>query len=207
MFVNCRDRISDLRLLVEWLERAGHERIILLDNQSTYEPLRVYLAQSPHKVVHLRHNYGSRALWINDNGVRPPDELFVFTDPDVVPCDECPLDAVQHLAEVMARHDDVAKVGLGLYLDDVPANMPSLAWERGPEINGPEVEPGARRSLIDTTFALYRPGSEFEFHALRTGLPYLARHLPWYRTVLDDEHRFYMDHAARGPEGTSWELP
>ena len=46
-----RDRVWCLRRLVDWLERAGHERIVIVDNASTYEPLLDYLDGSPHQVV------------------------------------------------------------------------------------------------------------------------------------------------------------
>lgn len=43
MFVLCRDRVEPLRELVDWLELAGLERIVLIDNDSAYEPLLAYL--------------------------------------------------------------------------------------------------------------------------------------------------------------------
>ena len=61
-------------------------------------------------------------------------------------------------------------------------------------------------SRVDTTFAIHAPGTEFRYEALRTGTPYLARHMPWYRTELDDEHRYYLTHADFGPEGTTWKI-
>ena len=56
IFINCRDRVTPLRDLVAWLERAGHQRIILVDNDSTYEPLLEFYEQSPHEVVRLGQN-------------------------------------------------------------------------------------------------------------------------------------------------------
>ena len=32
IIINCRDRVTPLRKLVEWLERANHQTIVLLDN-------------------------------------------------------------------------------------------------------------------------------------------------------------------------------
>ena len=45
-----------------------------------------------------------------------------------------------------------------------------------------EIEPGLFKSKIDTTFALYRPGKSYQCWetTIRTGAPYLLRHLPWY---------------------------
>src|SRR5215469_1260868 len=91
VYITVRDRVSDLRRLVAWLERAQHRNIVLMDNASTYEPLLAYLGDSPHEVVYLSQNLGSRALW--RSGL-VPNEPFVLTDPDIIPTEDCPLDAV-----------------------------------------------------------------------------------------------------------------
>lgn len=201
--INCRDRVTDLRALVAWLERAGHERITLLDNASTYEPLLDYLRATPHTVVRLTANVGSRALW-HANLV--PNEPFIYSDPDVVPTEECPLNAVEHLHELLERFE-APKVGLGLMLDDVPPEHRDLPWERELVMPAHEFAPGAFNSLIDTTFALHAANAEFSYYAVRTGAPYLARHMPWYRDELDEEHRYYVAHAMRGREGTNLSVP
>ena len=52
-------------------------------------------------------------------------------------------------------------------------------------------------SSLDTTFALYRPQKNWKkknfYKAIRTGAPYEARHLPWYKDLADlsDEDKFY----------------
>ena len=222
IIVNCRDRVTPLRKLVAWLELAGHERIFLLDNASTYEPLREYLRLSSHAVVHLEGNFGSRALW---NATTPAGresiivrelrrDWFVYTDPDIVPIDECPLDAVELLHHALLENPQHRKAALGLYLDDVPDNMRSLDWE----IRLLHPQPGDAwkghigfvgdtpifDSLADTTFALYRPHSSFVLESLRTGWPYQARHCchSWYGGQTNEE-RYYADHAMGGPEGSS----
>jgi hypothetical protein len=197
VLINVRDRLKDLCSLIEWLERAGHRRITLLDNASTFPPLLAYLAASPHEVRYLGENLGSRALW--DAGL-VPDEPFVLTDPDIVPLDTCPLDAVAHLQRLLDAYPSYSKAGLGLYLDDV--EFPSKGWER--TLVSRETAPGVFDSLIDTTFALYRPGASFAYEAIRTGAPYLARHGSWYVTEPDAEDAYYLERAETGPTGSSW---
>jgi hypothetical protein len=201
IFVTCRDRVRDLRHLIDWLERAeGVGPITLLDNQSTYPPLVDYLSRTPHGVIELERNFGSRALW--DAGLVPDDSSFVVTDPDILPIKACPLDALAHLHRLLDEHPTRSKVGLGLYFEDV--DFPSKAWERTLVSVNRETSPGVFDSLIDTTFALYRPGASFEYEAIRTGWPYLARHMSWYVTEPDAEDAYYLERAEIGPTGSSW---
>ncbi|HXY91041.1 MAG TPA: hypothetical protein VEP49_01055 [Acidimicrobiia bacterium] len=204
IFVNCRDRVTSLRLLVAWLERAGHEHIVLVDNASTYPALLEFYESTPHEVVRLDQNYGQTALW--DAGLL--DRLgvtghFVLTDPDVVPSDECPLDAVAHFAEVLARHPDAVKVGFSLRIDDLPRSYrlrdAVIEWERAFWTH--EVEPGVFEAPLDTTFALHVPRAGYRQDVgLRTAPPYTARHLPWYADsgAPTEEDRYYVEHARDG---------
>lgn len=203
IFINVRDRVTHLRSLVSWLERAGHQHITLIDNASTYEPCVEYLKSTPHDVVCLGANLGARALW--DANLAPAG-WFVYSDPDVVPIEACPLDAVQHLRDLMDRNAVWPKAGLGLYLADVPEDLPSLHHERALIAEGRRVPGGAYASQIDTTFALYRPGqyASFSYAGLRASYPHTARHMSWYVTEPDEEDRYYLDHALGGPMHSSW---
>lgn len=201
VFIVCRDRVRDLRALVAWLEAAGHRNLTLIDCASTWPPLLEYLADSPHRVVRAP-NLGKLAPW--RLGLVPHDDWYVVTDPDVVPTAGCPTNLLRRLRSLLLRHEQFPKAGPGLLLEDVPPTMTSLAWERSLMSADREIEPGVFASPIDTTLALYRPGSGFDYHALRTGPPYLARHGPWYVTDPDDEDRYYLTHAQAGPHASSW---
>ncbi len=214
ILINCRDRVSSLRDLVSWLERAGHERIVMVDNDSTYEPLLEYYDTTPHLVVRLGMNVGPTAIW--ETGILESlgcEDGYVVTDSDIVPDDATPFDALPRFAELLARHPEVDKVGFGLRLDDIPAGYrfhdDVLAWEA--KFWSDEIEPGVFRAEIDTTFALYRPTVRSHgYSALRTGPPYVARHVPWYADSSDpsEEEDYYQRRAVRGM--TNWsadELP
>lgn len=200
-FICCRDRVTDLANLVAWLERAGFDRVTLLDNGSTWEPMLEYLDATPHEVVRLGDNLGSRAIWLAE---LVPGEPYVYTDPDVLPTEECPLDAVDRLAFLLDRYPAVPKVALGLKLDDVRDDLPCLSWERDLVSPQRQVEHGVFNTISDTTFALHRANAPFRYDALRTGAPYQVRHLPWYRTELTDEDRWYLERARGGAGGSSW---
>ena len=84
---------------------------------------------------------------------------------------------------------------------DVVAELEALV-ERHP------LREGLWASLIT---ALYRAGRDHKkYNALRTGAPYVARHLPWYAATgsPSEEDRYYAAHAD--PAVASWtgaELP
>ena len=121
ILINCRDRVSSLLELIGWLEAAGHQEIYLLDNDSIYEPLLDYYRSTPHTVLRLGANYGRLAPWVAPGVIdRTSGRSFVFTDPDIVPVAECPLDAVAHFAELLERFPAIAKAGFGLRIDDLP---------------------------------------------------------------------------------------
>ena len=210
VFIPVRDRREPLEPLIAWLERAGLDEIWLIDNASTYEPMLDYLESTPHRVVRLDVNLGHRSPWLSGTVQRQAhDRAFIVTDPDVVPDETCPLDAVEYFAAVLERHGDLHKVGFGLRIDDLPDHYPLAdavrAWEA--RFWTDEIEPGVYRADIDTTFALYRPitGRHREDLAARTGPPYVARHLPWYSDHgrLTDEERFYRAHAD--PAISNWD--
>jgi hypothetical protein len=199
-----RDRLTPLHALVQWLEWAGHERIVIVDNDSSYDPLLEYYEKTPHQVLRLGTNIGHLSVWeagvldiIGHHG------CFVVTDSDIVPDADCPPDAVEHFAELLFRHRDIDKAGFGLRIDDLPATYEFrtevIDWES--QFWDIEVEPGVFRADIDTTFALYRPCTpKGTFRALRTGPPYVARHNGWYTNShwLSDEARYYRTHARPG---------
>jgi hypothetical protein len=196
----CHNLVTDLSRLVQWLEDAGHETLLLLDNASTYPPLLDYLAVSSHWVIRMRENLGHTAPWKTDlAGTLGASGSFVVTDPDVLPDQACPADAVEHFQELLLRHPQFDKAGFGLHIDDIPAEYPHRdairQWEA--PFWSKEIEPGVFAAHIDTTFAVIRPGTPYKVtEALRTAPPYTARHLPWYRDPRqpDSETEYFFSH-------------
>jgi SAM-dependent methyltransferase len=219
IIINSFNRLGSLHRLVTWLSQAGQEKIIVVDNASRYPPLLDYLSSletsRQASVVRLEGNYGHKAIWelgmISRLGI---DTEYVYTDPDIVPCDFCPADAIAFLQNVLASEPEIARVGLGLRLDDIPDSYrykcEALAWERQfwlkPAARGLFLAP------IDTTFALYRPHAGHDVHlpSLRTGWPYLAAHEGWYLDSdrSSEEDRYYREAASRNvTHWSSGELP
>ena len=105
------------------------------------------------------------------------------------------------LVDLLGRYPDFCKAGLGLMIDDIPEcyslHEYVLKWEQ--QHWESTVEPGVFAANVDTTFAAYRPRSTFaKKPALRTGAPYVARHLPWYldSANLSEEERYYRSHTS-----------
>lgn len=207
VIINNRDRLIYPRQLVEWLERAGTKRIVILDNASTYPALLCFYRQTRHRVIRLDDNLGHLALWRSDVFEEFKDSYFVYTDPDVLPDESCPGNAVEHMLQVLQGYPSVSRVGFGLRIDDLPEGNPErdeiVRWER--RFWQRECGPGLFLAAVDTTFAFYRPYLDNNPHlpSIRTGPPYVARHLPWYQkpgNVPEDE-QYYRDRIA---ENSTW---
>jgi hypothetical protein len=202
ILIICRDRVTPLRDLISWLERNGYQRLVLVDNASTYPPLLEWFSQTAHEVVRLQDNLGPRkSIWETDVlGRYAESGYYVVSDSDVVPDDNCPGDAVDFLLWALRRYPRYVKAGLGLKTDDLPPHY-ALAekvrkWESQFYVR--RLSNGLYHSSVDTTFALYREGCGFALGpSIRTGAPYLARHCPWYSDSAHrtEEEQYYRDNC------------
>jgi hypothetical protein len=206
--INNFNRLSYLKRLIAALSVRGYDNTYVIDNCSTYEPLLQYYRDSGLRVFHLDANVGYLALWTTAIGASFVDAHYVYTDVDIEPASDCPDDFIARFAEVLTRYPDVAKVGFGLKIDDLPATYDlrdQVVEHEGALLTG-QVEPGLHRAPIDTTFALYRPGAAGGawLPSMRTGAPYLARHLPWYTDSSrpDDEESYYRRTATTSSHWT-----
>ena len=206
--INNRNHCSYLKKLVTFLENKGYFNIIILDNDSSYQPLLDYYKELPYRIIYLNKNLGYMAI----NGCSLFDELknsyYVYTDPDVLPVEDCPDDFLKHFMNIMKSDVFANKVGFSLKIDDLPdeygKKQQVIAWEK--QYWEKEVKPGVFSAKIDTTFALHRPNvlssdlSGYGYFArhYRTGYPYTARHLPWYENSnnLPDEISYYYKNAS-----------
>lgn len=213
VFINSRDRMNGLLPLVEWLLRAGHETIYILDNASTYPPLLAYYRQLTRevgdkvKVVRLP-NLGHTALWqmgiLDRYAGRMP---FVYTDSDVVPTDECPMTLVERLYEILEDHPYLVKAGPDLKSDDVTCdNAKEVQYECSRMRNVPMGE-DKFFFILDTTFALYRPQTPYVlFPAVRTSGNMMVRHMPWYMSMdnIPPDEKYYMRHANQSSHSKNY---
>jgi len=202
IFIISYNRLKYLRKLVLWLERAGFEKIHIVDNNSSYPPLLEYLSLSKHKIHRLEKNYGHLAVWKCGKFNEIIDsEYYIVTDCDVLPTEECPFDVARYFFELLKKYPKVTKVGFGLRIDDLPQHYQYknsvIEWEQ--QFWKKKIENNAYNANIDTTFALYRkgiyPDSKRWWRSIRTDFPYLCRHLPWYENLKNksEEDVFYQN--------------
>jgi hypothetical protein len=205
IIINNRNRLTYLKQMIDWFKKAGYTNIIVLDNNSNYEPLLKFYKESNVNVIYLKKNYGHLAFWSSGTYKKFYADYYVYTDPDVVPIDQCPNDLMQHFMKLLKKYSNIEKVGFGLKIDDLPQfynkKQEVIDWET--KFWKKEIEKDVFDAALDTTFALYKPytrGDLWVQNALRTGGNYVVRHLPWYEDSanITPENKFYQDNAKPG---------
>ncbi|MBE8954575.1 MAG: tetratricopeptide repeat protein [Quinella sp. 2Q5] len=204
IFINARDRLGVMRRQIDWLLDAGYRKIFVLDNASTYPPLLEYYAALETdrrvKIIRLEKNFGFKALWLSNilerlNIATP----YVYTDPDVVPAEDCPKDFLKRLMEILGDNHEIRKVGLGLVWEDITFfQSDRMKKIESDYYDGSRVGDELYFTQVDTTFALYANVRHYSVRlAMRTAGDLRARHLPWYFDYdnLPDDERYYIAHA------------
>ena len=185
IIINNFNRLECLLKLINRLEQAGYTNILILDNHSTYPPLLAYYKTCPYSIHYLNENLGFLALWKSTlYQDKFNNQFYVLTDPDVLPTDECPNDFMKHFYQILLKYPQLDKIGFSLKIDDIPDHYDRKHQVQ--EVESPYwktcIQNTFYKAPIDTTFALYRPGTKggFWLEAGRTTPPYTALHLPWY---------------------------
>lgn len=199
VFINNYNRLDYLRQLIDSLEKYGIKNIHIIDNDSKYPPLLEYYKSCKYDVIYLRKNVGYLSFWKTDLFKKYGNSYYIYTDPDVVIDKDCPVDFLDRMYQLLKKYPTCHKVGLGLRIDDLPNcyKMKSSVIEHESKFWQREISKGVYDAPVDTTFAMYRPycggaasGGKF---AIRTGFPYVIKHLPWYIDTdnLTDEEKYY----------------
>jgi GT2 family glycosyltransferase len=212
IFIICRDRLDPLQKLLKRLDEFGMKKIIIIDNDSIYPPLvNFYRTLKNIQVIRTGANIGHTVPW-EGSFIKTlvPNDFYIVSDPDVIPTEKCPNDVVKYFLDLHEKYPLYQKIGFGLKIDDLPneyaLKKSVIEWES--QFWKQELEINVFEAAVDTTFALYKPYT-FSYllsPSIRTGDPYLARHLPWYVSSkkLSGEENFYRDRA--NSKITSWNL-
>ncbi len=210
VFVNVFNRLTTTRTLCEQIAKLDGAEVVIIDNDSTWEPLLEWYEDCPFEVVRLRENLGHHAPWNCGAVNQDPAPFYCVTDCDL-DIAGVPADALEVLQRPFSMPGmDVVKCGLSLRIDDLPAWQQSVKtweqrWWRRPVAGG-----AYYAAAVDTTFAMYQRGTDQDIAtsvagvtALRAAMPYTARHVPWYLDGenLDAENANYF---ATANASNSW---
>jgi hypothetical protein len=213
IIINNRNRLTFLLQLLNNLEIRGYSNIYIIDNNSSYPPLLEYYKKCQYHIFRLDSNVGHLALWKTKIYKRFIKDFYVYTDPDVVPIEECPNDFLSFFMDTLKKYRFVQKVGFSLKIDDLPDYFSKkeevIKWER--HFFETKADDKLYLAHVDTTFALYRPwawnGANYYHQTFRTAHPYSARHMPWYvdSSNLTEEEHYYIEHSETSTHWTKKE--
>lgn len=184
VYIVIRDWLEGLRPSIDFFATLPDCDPIIFDSASTFPPLlEWYETECPFPVIRHRANAGPRGVW---QYVEPSEDgYYCVTDGDLS-YDGVPDDLMRVCVNALERYPDVCKVGVGLRIDDIPNDYPFRldAIERERKFWRTARDDLWYEAEIDTTFAVYKADRTPCTYgpALRSGAPYVARHLPWYVT-------------------------
>ena len=203
IFINSRDRVEVLKKIVSWLLEKKYNNIYILDNDSSYLKLKEYydsLSQNSNVTIfYLRKNMGHMALWrsgiLEKLNIKTP---YIYTDPDVIPIEECPDDFIKKFLEILNNNLLIKKVGFGIKYDDISFfDKEKIIKLEQSHLDCP-LDGEQFFAPIDTTFAVYRNIRYYTFReSIRMGYPYLIKHLPYYFDYdnLSEDELYYIKNA------------
>ena len=213
IFINARDRLGVMKQQIDWLLNAGYTNLVILDNNSTYQPMLEYYDSFKNdgrvSIVYLKQNFGYKSIW--DSGILEILDIktpYVYTDPDLVPIDSCPKNVVQLLLKILKKPQNilVKKIGLGMLYEDITF----FDKENCKEIERhyydcTDIAKGLHYCQVDTTFALYVNCRHYNLRfSMRTTGDLMMKHLPWYFDYdnLPEDEQYYMDHSDKKSSST-----
>jgi len=197
--------------MVEWFHKIEGLRVVIIDNDSTYEPLLEWYKTGSCEVIFHKSNGGPYVAWTGyvDALVRESGQKFyAITDSDL-DFSNVPLDLFDKIKELYeSLHSvKVVKIGTSLETNDLPDNeytQDVKQWEsrfwNNPmaSYDGKTLCVPIYQKPIDTTFAVYHYGRGNRRNSnFRMDRPYTVRHLPWYEDInsCSEEYKYYIKNA------------
>ncbi len=205
IFINARDRVVCMKLLVDWLLKAGYRRIYILDNASTFSPLLSYYDEIKKEesvtVLYMKKNLGPYALWISGLlEVLHISTPYVLTDPDVLPVERCPHNVLETLLQLLEKYPFIDRIGLGLKTDDVPYGKEDLLLVKDGQEKSIPIQDNLYFGMFGQKFALYRNYRHInDLATLWTDGDLAVRHRQWYVNydALPEDESYYIQHADK----------
>jgi hypothetical protein len=210
IFINNRNRLTTLKMLIDSLEKRGLSNIHIIDNDSSYPPLLEYYKTTKQKIHYLQENVGYLSIWKRKEFKKYLNGFYVYTDSDVVIDEKCPNDFLEVFYNEMKSNLFLMKIGFSLRIDDLPdcynLKKEVLEWEKQ-HYEKLTKDGNYFITSIDTTFALYRPfamGGASRLLMYRSKAPYTALHMPWYNDSdnLSEEEKYYLKNSKTSTHWT-----
>lgn len=198
--INNRNRLGTTKKMVEQLLLLNpDEKIIILDNDSTYPPLLNWYKKINDRVeIHLYPNEGHLAIWATGL-YRELGRFFVYTDSDIELNENFPHDWKTRMFEAWLKYEK--KVALAIRTDDIPNyyryKNQVIRNEARWWLN--EIEPNMYEADTDTTFFLMENFGDNQYSSVRMAHPdMICRHVPWYIDLknLDIEEKYYLENLG-----------
>ena len=210
VFIIIRDRIAWLPQLTKWLEDKAIP--ILVDNDSQYPPLVKWLDKAPYTKYRLKSNHAKWAPWEEGLIGKHDSDYFAVCDPDMLPLDECPDDAIDFWIEGLKKYGHHC-AGPAYEISDLPARYAGrrevVRWEGqfwAKPIDGSPHNCPFFEAPIDSMFAVFPRGGGIDTTkpALRSNYPYVFKHKTWYMNTNkpNKEQLFYMSRCD--PNRAHW---
>jgi glycosyltransferase involved in cell wall biosynthesis len=180
---------------IKQLEKNDAKNLVVIDNNSTYPPMKECLSiiEQKYKVVRLDQNFGPHYILRNKQFYQSLPELFCLSDPDLEFSTSLPVDFINELKIISEVHK-VGKVGLALEILSSEEVVHSDLFLDGQKVGAIEYEQqfwtnnigknqtgdDLYRTTLDTTFALYNKtyfDPEDRYTAIRVAGKFTAKHL------------------------------
>ena len=197
------NQLTFVKNMVDKLKKYKNP-IIIMDNNSSYKPIFGYFKEIKKELKDridirlLKKNHG-HGVYLKFKDSLP--KAFIVTDPDIDLNKKMPENFAEVLYKLSNIHK-VFKVGLALDISEPDKIFNCKDYEQGYSIieweshfwkhKIPNKDYKLYRAPVDTTFCLvntrylYKNSDYHTSPAIRIAGDFTARHLPWYKNVLED---------------------
>jgi glycosyltransferase involved in cell wall biosynthesis len=201
IIINNRNRLTTTKNMVEHLLSLNkNQEIIILDNDSTYDPLIKWYKEVEDKIdIRYLKNEGHLAVW--STGIyKELGDYFIYTDSDLELNLNMPYSYQIFMYNLMQKYE-INKIALGIKINDLPDHYryknqvirnEGRWWLE-------EVEPDIYKADTDTTFSLMRNIGDNMYKSLRICKPdFICKHVPFYIDLenLDEEEKYYIENIG-----------
>jgi hypothetical protein len=201
IIINNRNRLTTTKNMVEHLlDLNKNQEIIILDNDSKYDPLIKWYKEVEDKIdIRYLKNEGHLAVW--STGIyKELGDYFIYTDSDLELNPNMP-DSYQIFMYNLMQKYEINKIALGIKINDLPDHYryknqvirnEGRWWLE-------EVEPDIYKADTDTTFSLMRNIGDNIYKSLRIAKnDFICKHIPFYIDLenLDEEEKYYIENIG-----------